>query len=62
MFKRCILDETGLEPKNLFNLVQFLMYDSQNRGKITEEDTLELIFVRVGDIKKLESILETIFG
>lgn len=38
------------------------MYDSQNRGKITEEDTLELIFVRVGDIKKLESILETIFG
>jgi hypothetical protein len=26
MYKRCIEDDTGLEPKTLFNLVQFLMF------------------------------------
>lgn len=46
MYKRCIFDKTGLEPRNLFNLVQFLMYDLAGRGKITVEDTLELIYVR----------------
>lgn len=46
MYKRCIFDKTGLEPRNLFNLVQFLMYDLTWRGKITVEDTLELIYVR----------------
>jgi hypothetical protein len=49
MYKRCVFDRTGLEPRNLFNLVQFLMYDKTNRGTITVEDTLELIYVRYGD-------------
>lgn len=40
MYKRCIFDKTWLEPRNLFNLVQFLMYDLACRGKITVEDTL----------------------
>lgn len=35
MYKRCIFDKTWLEPRNLFNLVQFLMYDLAGRGKIT---------------------------
>ena len=26
MYKRCVNDQTGLEPRNLYNLVQFLMY------------------------------------
>lgn len=26
MYKKCIEDKTGLEPRNLFNLVQFLMF------------------------------------
>ena len=26
MYKRCVFDKTGLEPRSLFNLVQFLMY------------------------------------
>ena len=40
MYKRCVFDKIGLEPRNLFNLVQFLMYDKTNRGTITVEDTL----------------------
>ena len=40
MYKRCISDKTGLEPRKLFNLVQFLMYDKNFYGKVTVEDTL----------------------
>lgn len=49
MYKRCIFDKTWLEPRNLFNLTQFLMYDIAGRGRITVEDTLELIYVRHPD-------------
>ncbi len=59
MYKRCIFDKTGLEPRNLFNLVQFLMYDLSCRGKITVEDTLELIYVRHPG--KLEEHIDDIF-
>ena len=40
MYKRSISDVTGLEPRQLFNLVQFLMYDTQFRGRVTIEETL----------------------
>ena len=60
MYKRCIFDKTGLEPRNLFNLVQFLMYDLAGRGKITVEDTLELIYVRQPE--QLEDRIYDIFG
>ena len=36
MYKRCVSDKTGLEPRKLFNLVQFMMYDKTNSGKVTE--------------------------
>ncbi len=62
MFKRCITDESNLEPKTLFYLVQFMMYDKDNDGWISEEDTLELIFVREKSIPKMEAQLFTIFG
>lgn len=62
MFRRCIEDETGLEPKSLFNLVQFLMYAKEDAIEITEEDTLELIYVRKNSIKGLEDALKIIFG
>jgi len=62
MFKRCIYDTTGLEPKSLFNLVQFLMYAKEDAIEITEEDTLELIYVRKGSIQGLEEALQVIFG
>ncbi len=30
MYKRCSLDQTGLEPRNLYNVVQFLMFLQNN--------------------------------
>ena len=40
MYKRCISDHEDKEPRKLFNLVQFLMYDQKFKGKVTVEETL----------------------
>ena len=61
MYKRWISDTTGLEPRKFFNLVQFLMYDKEFRGKVTIEDTLQILFVRNGR-ERLDAEIEAIFG
>jgi len=61
MYQRCISDHTGCEPRNLFNLVQFLMYDKDFTGKISVEQTLQIIFVRHGR-EDLDKEIKEIFG
>ena len=61
MYKRCVSDKTGLEPRKLFNLVQFMMFDKGNLKSITVEDTLELIYVRYG-MDTLEKEIQALFG
>jgi len=49
MFKKCMKDERdrkGLEPRALFNLVRFMMFDKNHFGKIIAEDTYELLYIR----------------
>jgi Ca2+-binding EF-hand superfamily protein len=59
MYKRCITDEKEQQPKKLFYLVQFLMYDKEKKGYITEEDTLEILYIRHGD--KFNEAIDAIF-
>ena len=62
MYKRCTrMVESGLEPRKLFNLVVFLMYDKECRGKVTVEDTLQILYVRYGR-NKLDEEIRAIFG
>lgn len=61
MYKRCISDKTGLEPRKLFNLVQFLMYDKTFKGRVTVEETLQILYVRYGR-EKLDDEIKAIFG
>merc|ERR1719440_734628 len=61
IYQRCISDQTGLEPRNLFNLVQFLMYDKDFTGRISVEQTLQILFVRHGR-EKLDAEIQEIFG
>lgn len=61
MYKRCISDETGLEPRKLFNLVQFLMYDKDFKGRVTVEETLQILYVRYGR-ERLDEEIKAIFG
>ena len=46
MYKNCIIDKKEKEPKRLYTLVQFLMFDKEHKGYITEEDTLEILTIR----------------
>jgi Ca2+-binding EF-hand superfamily protein len=59
MYKRCITDEKEQQPKKLFYLVQFLMYDKERKGYITEEDTLEILYIRHAD--KFNEAIDAIF-
>ena len=61
MYKRCISDTTGLEPRKLFNLVQFLMYDKTFKGTVTVEETLQILYVRYGR-DRLDDEIKAIFG
>eukprot|EP00397_Hematodinium_sp_SG-2012_P054548 GEMP01065876.1.p1 GENE.GEMP01065876.1~~GEMP01065876.1.p1 ORF type:complete len:185 (+),score=45.07 GEMP01065876.1:128-682(+) len=61
MYQRCISDKQGLEPRGLFNVAQFLMYDKDFTGKITVEQTLQILFVRYGR-EKLDAEIQEIFG
>merc|ERR1712217_278547 len=61
MYQRCISDQTGYEPRNLFNLVQFLMYDKEFHGRISVEQTLQILFVRHGR-GELDAEIAEIFG
>jgi calmodulin len=46
MYKNCVIDKKEREPKKLYTLVQFLMFDKEHKGYITEEDTLEILCIR----------------
>lgn len=54
MYNRNVSDETGLEPFELFNIVQFMTYlptlrvDKDFNALITEDDTMSTLFVRYG--------------
>lgn len=73
MYKKCVFDSSGIEPKKIFHFTQFLMYCKPGKFTITVEDTLELLFVRVkkeaeNSLKKvdekerLEEEIRVIFG
>lgn len=61
MYKRAISDESGYEPKKFFNLIQFLMYDKKFRGRVTVEETLQILYVRYGR-ERLDEEIKAIFG
>ena len=63
MYKRCISQTNDLEPepRQLYNLVTFLMYDKEFRGRVTIEETLQILFVRHGR-NALDQEIKAIFG
>ena len=61
MFYRNITDTTGLEPFQLFNVVQFMMYDRDGSGQVTVDETMHMLYARYGK-KNLESQMKALFG
>lgn len=60
MYKKCIVDENEEEGKKLFYLVQFLMYDKEDKKYITIEDTLEILCAR--NQAEMDNNIDAIFG
>ena len=61
MFRRNITDKTGLEPFQLFNVVQFLMYDKDFSGEVSVDETMAMLFSRYGK-ERLEAEMKALFG
>jgi len=61
MFNRNITDTSGLEPCQLFNVVQFMTYDKNFSGTVTVDDTMSMLYARYG-ANKLVGQMEKLFG
>ena len=59
MYKKCISDENEEEGKKLFYLIQFLMYDKDEKHEITVEDILEILCARHQN--NVDEVLDSIF-
>merc|ERR1711998_531125 len=40
--------QTGLEPRKLFNVVEFMMHDEDSSGTIDMDECMEILFRRFG--------------
>lgn len=61
MFRRNIQDKTGLEPCQLFSVVQFLMYDKEGVGMVSLDETMHMLYNRYGK-DRLEAEMKALFG
>ena len=61
MFERCRTDKTGLEPRKLFNVVEFMMHDKDASGTIDMDECMEILFRRFGK-EQLEARVNEFMG
>jgi len=62
MYRRNIVDTTGLEPSQLFAVVQFLMYDKEFSGKVSLDATMKMLFSRYGKERLEEEIKVRVYA
>lgn len=61
MFTRNVLDKTGLEPSRMFFLTQFLIYDHNENGMVSVDETMNMLYARYGRAT-MEMKLKELFG
>ena len=61
MFVRNINDSSGLEPSQLFSVVQFMMFDKDGGGTVSADECMEMIYMRYGK-DQLEAKMADLFA
>ncbi|KAL7464242.1 hypothetical protein ACHAXS_004583 [Conticribra weissflogii] len=60
-FVRKLQDKSGLEPGDFHHLVQFLIYDRDNKGRVSIDDMMNLLYAREGR-EGMDSMIAKLFG
>lgn len=61
MFKRNVEDTSGLEPSSFYHMVQFMIYDRDNNGKASIDETMNMLYGRLGRAR-MEVAITRLFG
>lgn len=60
MYERCIRDDSGREPASFYYVVQFMIFDKDGDGLVGIDDTMSILYARMG-AERMEEIIDELF-